>query len=127
MKKIVVIQTAFPGDVILATPVFEALKDRYPECILSAVIRPESRPILKNNPHIDSLIVYDKYGRDRGLKGVLRISGLLKGYDWAIIIQRYLRSALIPVLAGIKIRTGYGSSGYSFFYNEKKKYGGDRH
>lgn len=127
MKRIAVIQTSFPGDVILATPVFEALKNRFPECILAAVIRPEPYPLLKNNPYIDNLIVYDKYGRDRGIRGILRISGLLKGFDWAVIIQRYLRSALIPFVAGIKKRTGYKSGGFSFLYNDKIPYDKDRH
>jgi heptosyltransferase-2 len=127
MKKIAVIQTAFPGDVILATPVFEALKEGYPECVLAAVIRPESYPLLRNNPHIDDLIVYDKYGRDKGIRGMLRISRLLNGYDRAVIIQRFLRSALIPLLAGIKERTGYDSGSFSFLYNDKKPYDKNRH
>jgi len=78
MKKIAVIQTAFPGDVILATPVFEALKDIHHETHLAAVIRPESNALLKDNPNIDEIIVYDKYGKDKGLRGLLRISRILK-------------------------------------------------
>jgi heptosyltransferase-2 len=127
MKKIVVIQTAFPGDVILATPLFEALKDSEPECHLTAVVRPESHLLLRDNPYIDDIIIYDKYGKDRGLKGTIRVSWLLKDFDWAIIIQRYLRSALIAYLAGIKKRTGFGLSGLRFLYNDIKPYGEDKH
>ncbi|UCE66850.1 MAG: lipopolysaccharide heptosyltransferase II [Candidatus Zixiibacteriota bacterium] len=127
MKKIIVIQTAFPGDVILATPVFEALKDMAPGCFLAAVIRPESYPLLKDNPHIDDILIYNKYGNERGLKGIIRISRLIRDYDWAVIIQRYLRSALIAYLAGIKRRTGFGSSGFRFLYTEKKPYHENRH
>jgi heptosyltransferase-2 len=127
MNKIAVIQTAYPGDVILATPVFEALRDRFPNCVLAAVVRPESFLLLRDNPHIDNIIVYDKYGRDRGIMGLFRVARLLKGFDWAIIIQRYLRSALLPLMAGIKKRTGYGSSGVSFLYSEKKYNDKGRH
>lgn len=127
MKKIAVIQTAFPGDVILATPVFEALKDRFPDCTLAAVIRPESRPLLQENPYIDELMVYDKYGKDKGVRGILRMAGRLKGFDRAVIIQRYFRSAVIPFLARIKKRTGYRSGGFSLLYNDKKPYDKDRH
>lgn len=122
MKKIVVIQTAFPGDVILATPVFEALKNVGPECFLAAVIRPESYPLLKDNPYIDEIILYDKYGNDRGLKGIIRVCKLIKDFDWAIIVQRYLRSALIAYFAGIKKRTGFQSSSFKFLYTEKIPY-----
>jgi len=122
MKKIAVIQTAFPGDVILATPVFEALKDIWPESVLAAVIRPESYPLLKYNPYIDDILIYDKYGKDRGMRGVIRVSRLIKDFDWAIIIQRYLRSALIAYFAGIKKRTGFQSSRFRFLYSEKIPY-----
>jgi len=127
MNKIAVIQTAYPGDVILATPVFEALKDRFPNCYLAAVVRPESILLLRDNPYIDDIIAYDKYGRDGGIRGLLRISKSLKGFDWAIIIQRYLRSALLPLMAGIRKRTGYETSGVNFLYSEKKPYDKDRH
>jgi len=127
MNKIAVIQTAYPGDVILATPVFEALKNRFPNCVLAAVVRPESYLLLRDNPHIDDIIVYDKYGRDGRIRGLVRISKLLKGFDWAIIIQRYLRSALLPLMAGIKKRTGYETSRVNFLYSEKKPYDNGRH
>jgi len=127
MKKIAVIQTAFPGDVILSTPVFEALKDIDSECFLTAVVRPESHPLFKDNPYKDEILIYNKYGKDRGLKGIIRISGLLKDFDWAIIIQRHLRSALIAYLAGIKRRTGFVSSDVRFLYNDLKPYGEDKH
>jgi len=127
MNKIAVIQTAYPGDVILATPVFEALKDRFPGSVLAAVVRPESYLLLRDNPHIDDIIVYDKYGRDGGIRGLLRTAKPLKGFDWAIIIQRYLRSALLPLVAGIKRRTGFKTSGVSFLYSERKHYDDGRH
>lgn len=127
MKKIVVIQTAFPGDVILATPIFEALRDAWPDSHLTAVVRPESLLLLRDNPYINDVLIYDKYGNDRGLKGLLRISGLIKSVDWAVIIQRYLRSALIAYLAGIKRRTGFESSRFRFLYTEAKPYHKDRH
>ncbi len=127
MRKIVVIQTAFPGDVILATPVFEALKDTWPDSHLAAVVRPESHLILRDNPYLDDILIYDKYGRDKGLKGLIRLSGFIKGVDWAVIIQRYLRSALVAYLAGIKRRTGFESSRFRFLYTETKPYHKDRH
>ncbi|UCC80409.1 MAG: glycosyltransferase family 9 protein [Candidatus Zixiibacteriota bacterium] len=127
MEKIAVIQTAFPGDVILATPIFEALKDARPDSFLTAVVRPESHPLLRDNPYVDDILIFDKYGRDKGLKGLIGISRLIKGADWAVIIQRYLRSALVAYLAGIKRRTGFDSSGFRFLYTETKPYRKDRH
>jgi heptosyltransferase-2 len=127
MKKIAVIQTAFPGDVILATPVFEALKDKDPEYHLAAIVRPESHSLLKDNPYLDEIIMFDKYGKDKGVRGLLRVAGRLRNYDWAIIIQRFLRSALIAYLGKVKRRTGFDSSGFRFLYTEKIPYNEDKH
>lgn len=121
------IQTAFPGDVILALPVFDALREKEPSCELAAVIRPESVCLLKNNPHIDRIIVFDKYGIDKGLSGIRRVSAELKGFDKAIIIQRHMRSALLAFRAGIRDRIGYDSAPGRVLYTATKKYREDVH
>jgi heptosyltransferase-2 len=120
--KIAVIQTAFPGDVILSTPVFEALNDKFPGCQITAVVRPESEILLRHNPYINNIMLYDKYGADKGISGIFRIAKKLKGHNTAIIIQRHLRSALIAYIAGIKKRVGYDRASASFLYTDKVKY-----
>jgi heptosyltransferase-2 len=127
MKKIAVIQTAFPGDVILSLPLFNALKDISPESQLTAVVRPESVCLLKNNPFVDQIIQFDKYGSDRGLRGIRRLAKKLKGYDKAIIIQRHFRAAFIAFLARIPERVGYDISTARFLYTDAKKYSRDKH
>jgi heptosyltransferase-2 len=127
VDKIAVIQTAFPGDVILATPVFEALKNRNSDCRLTAVVRPESYPLISNNPFVDEKITFDKNGKDCGLRGLLKISRLIRDLDWAIIIQRYFRSALLAYLAGAKKRTGFDISGFRFLYNDVVPYDRKKH
>ncbi len=125
--KIAVIQTAFPGDVILSTPIFQALKDKYIGCKTVAVVRPESVCLLQNNPYIDTILPYDKYGSDSGISGILRIASKLKGCDQAIIIQRHFRSALLSLLAGIKERVGFDNSSSEILYAKKVKYQKDHH
>jgi heptosyltransferase II len=127
MSRIAVIQTAFPGDVILALPVFEALREIEPGCELTAVVRPESVCLLKNNPHVSHIVVFDKYGADKGLSGIRRVSGELKGIDKALIIQRHMRSALLAFRAGIKERIGYESAPGRVLYTSAKKYREDVH
>jgi heptosyltransferase II len=120
--KIAVIQTAFPGDVILSLPLYEALKDIQTGCFLAAVVRPESVSLLKNNPFIDEIIAFDKYGADRGVRGMARIASKLKGYDKAILVQRHLRSAWLAVLALIPERIGYNISGAHLLYTTRVIY-----
>lgn len=127
MAKIAVIQTAFPGDVVLSTPVFEALKDRFPGCETVAMIRPESVVLIENNPYIDRVISFDKYGADKGLSGLIRTGARLKGCDKAIIIQRHLRSAIVAYLARIPIRIGYSNSSARFLYTDRAEYHANKH
>lgn len=127
MMKIAVIQTAFPGDVVLSSPLFAALKDEFPDYLTVAVVRPESEPLLRNNPGVDSIEQFDKYGKDSGLSGIFRLAGSLKGCQKAFIVQRHLRSAAIAYLARIPERIGFDNSAAGFLYTDRIKYRNDLH
>src|SRR5205814_9560442 len=58
-----VIQTAFPGDVILSTPLIRRAAERLGVPVDVLVI-PAGASVLKNNPHIRDMIVFDKQGKD---------------------------------------------------------------
>jgi heptosyltransferase II len=125
--KIVVIQTAFPGDVILSAPIFKALKELHTGCHTAAIVRPESTCLLNDNPFIDEIIPFDKYGAQGGIWGLVQLAKKIKGFDIAIIVQRHLRSALIPFLARIPKRIGFVNSSANFLYTYKEKYRSDKH
>jgi heptosyltransferase-2 len=127
MTRTAVIQTAFPGDVILSLPLYRALKDLDPLSHLAGVVRPESACLLKNNPYIDDIIPYDKYGVEKGFNGIARMASRLRGYDRAVLVQRHFRSALVAFRAGIPIRIGYRTSAARFLYSVKKNYRSDVH
>jgi len=58
IAKICVVKLDHIGDLLLATPVFRALKKAYPKSKLTAVVNPGSAPILDGNPFVDSIISY---------------------------------------------------------------------
>lgn len=127
MPRIAVIQTAFPGDVILSTAMFRAIHDKYPGCEIVAVVRPECESLVESNPLVNDVVVFDKYGIDRGLSGIMRMAGKLRGCEKAFIVQRHARSAAIAFLAGIKERVGFDSSLAGMLYNRRIKYREDLH
>ena len=60
MNRILIIQTAFIGDVILATPVVEKLNQFYPEAKIDFLLRKGNEDLLKGHPIINKLYIWNK-------------------------------------------------------------------
>ena len=104
-KRILIVQTAFIGDVVLITALIRESALLFPEAQIDVLLIPSTAALLKNNPHINQLIVYDKKKKNL----FFSIVGLLKSrhYDLALIPHSSARTAIILWLAGIKVRIGY--------------------
>lgn len=124
MKKFIIIHTAFIGDIVLSTPVIEKIKRNSPESEIYYLTTPQGAAVLKNNPDIKEILIYDKKNRDKGFKGFIKIVNKIRELkiDEAIIPHRYLRSSAIAFLAGIKNRTGYDIASGSFLFTKKVEY-----
>lgn len=127
--RILIIHTAFIGDIVLSTPLVRKLKDLYPESEITYVTTPAGAAILKNNPNISELITYDKRGMHKGIKGVLELSRRLRSKNFNLVItpHRYLRSSLISWLTRAPERIGYDSAAGSFLFNRKVSHGKGKH
>ena len=106
-SKILLVQTAFIGDVILITPLVKAIKSIYPNSELDVMVIPQTAGVLANNPNINKLILFDK--RKNKLLSFAKTLVLLKKnkYDLAITPHSSVTTALLLKLANIKIRIGF--------------------
>ncbi len=129
VERILVIQTAFLGDVILTLPLIQVIKDFFSPAEVDVVVVPRSSDLLHNHPSIGAVIEYDKKGRDRGFKGLTALSKALRErhYDVAFIPHRSLRSALLPLLAGIPIRIGFKKGFGRVLHSKRATYDKDIH
>jgi heptosyltransferase-2 len=112
-----VIQTAFPGDVILTTPLIRRAAERLGAPV-DVVAIPAAASVLQNNPHIRDVIPYDKKGADAGLGGWWRLARKLRArrYGTAYLAQGSVRSALVALAARIPRRIGFrGAAGQRFY------------
>ena len=127
-KRILIIQTAFIGDVILATPLIKNLRKTFPDSFISFLLIPEAKNVLQNNPNLNEILVYDKR-RNRGIGGLLKMVRIIKErqFDLAMIPHRSLRSALLAYLSGIPERFGFDRSAGSFLFTNKVVYRTDVH
>src|SRR3989441_8826713 len=116
-----VIQTAFLGDVVLTTPLFEALAARHGPVEL--VTTPAAAPLIETHPAVRRVIPYDKNGRDRGLAGLLRLARSLRAerYECAYLPHRSLRTALAAWLARIPQRVGFDDGWRSLYTDVRRR------
>lgn len=114
-----VIQTAFLGDVVLTTPLLEALATRHGP--MDVVTTPAAAALIETHPAVRRVFAYDKRGADRGLPGFLRLVRSLRAerYDVAYLPHRSLRSAALAWLAGIPRRIGF-DGGWAWLYTERR-------
>lgn len=118
--RILIVQTAYLGDVILTTPLIQQIHEYFPEAQVDYLTAPRATNVIETNPYLRDILLYDKYGWDKGITGFWRWVKLLrtKEYDYALIIHRSLRSALLAYMSGIKKRIGFSTSTGTWFFTE---------
>ncbi len=108
-KKILVVQTAFIGDLVMSTPIFPALRKIFPDSQIDVLVIPSSAIILKHNPYISNILTFDKKKNIfRKISEIIRlISHLYKNkYDIGIALQYSLTTAFLMLFGGVKKRIG---------------------
>ena len=119
LQKILIIQTAFLGDVILATALVEKLYQHYPESELHFLVRKGNEHILEGHPFLSKILVFDK--SERKYKNLLRLILEIRNqhYDLVVNVQRFFTTGLITLFSGAKIKAGFDKNPLSRFYTVK--------
>jgi heptosyltransferase-2 len=106
-KKILVIQTALIGDVILVIPLINSLKTIYPDSAIDVVVVPKCAELLENNPNIRHVLRLDKSHK----KIINFLSFIMKlrkeKYDISVSPHSSPRSGIMAYHANIPIRAGF--------------------
>ena len=115
--KILIIQTAFIGDVILATPIIESIVASNPNTSIDFLLRKGNESLLNNNPFVNEVLIWDKKTSKYAnlFKVLKRIRK--KKYDKIINVQRFGASGFLTWLSGAKIKIGFKKNPFSFSYN----------
>ena len=117
--KILVIQTAFIGDVILATPVSEALRRAHPDARIDLLVRSGCERLFEGHPFVGKVWVWQK--KARKYANLLRLIRQLRRerYDWAINCQRFAASGLLTIACGARHTVGFDKNPLSLFFSKK--------
>ncbi|MHB8764274.1 MAG: glycosyltransferase family 9 protein [Deferrisomatales bacterium] len=113
--RILVVQTAFLGDVVLTTPLFRGLRRVFPRAFLSALVTPQAAPLVAEDPHLDSLLTYDKKGGEGFGAALAKVRA--GRYELLVATHRSHRSALLALLSGVPRRVGFADAALPFAYH----------
>jgi heptosyltransferase-2 len=119
MDKVLVIQTAFTGDVVLATAILEKLHLNLPSAQIDFLLRNGNEGLLQNHPYISNLIVWNK--KTNKNMNLLRIAMRVRreGYTHVINLHRFGSSGFITFLSGAGYKAGFDKNPFSFCYTHK--------
>lgn len=129
MKKILIIQTAFLGDVVLATAAIESIRASDPGIEVSMLVRKGNEGLLKNHPFLHEVLVWNK--SENKIRNLFTLLTTIrnKKYDAVINLQRFFASGLITSFSGARIKAGFDKNPLSFLFTHTAphKIGDGRH
>jgi len=118
MKKILVIQTASIGDVILATALLEKLHHFYPEASLDFLVKKGMEPLFYRHPFIHRVLVWDKSNKYKNLHDLIHEVRRSK-YDVVINVQRFALTGLLTLFSGAKRTIGFDKNPFSLLFTKR--------
>ena len=124
--KVLLVQTGFLGDVILSTPVIAGLRALFPKADISLLTTPQAAPLLRSHPDLSELIVFEKRGKDSGLKGLFRLAKELRSKEFGLVVSLHksYRTAALLFLSRIPRRLGFreASAWWSYTRTIRRKH-----
>jgi lipopolysaccharide heptosyltransferase II len=123
-QKILVIKLRAIGDVILATPVLENLRQAFPQAQIDFLTEKPCAPIVDGHPMIHDVLVLDR--RQKGAGRALIRQVRRRRYDAVFDLFGNPRSAVLTWLSGAPTRVGFLFRGRKYAYNRKVEPRGDR-
>ncbi|MSO84222.1 MAG: glycosyltransferase family 9 protein [Acidobacteria bacterium] len=116
--KILLVRLRLIGDVVFTTPLVHALRRTYPEAHLTYVVEPLAAPVVRDNPHLDTVLVVPKRSGVARWRDDLWYARRLRAerFDVAIDLHGGPRSAWLTWASGAAMRVGYRMTGHSWMY-----------
>ena len=119
MEKILVIQTAFLGDVVLATALLEKLHAHFPKAELDILVRKGNESLLDGHPFLNEIIIWNKKEKKyRGLVYILKKTRKRK-YDLTVNLQRFFSTGFLTAFSGAKHKVGFSKNPLSFLFSKR--------
>lgn len=116
--KILLIQTAFIGDVILATSLIESVHKKYPTAKIDFLLRKGNENLLQKHPFLNDVLIWDKKNKYKSLFALLK-QIRKTNYDAVLNLQRFGATGLLTAFSKAKIKAGFKKNPFSFAFTHK--------
>ena len=120
-KKILIFNVNWLGDVLFSTAAIRNIRRNYPDSFIACVIPSRCYPVLKGNPHLDEVIIFDENDRHKATLEKLKFVKYLKEkkFDAVFLLHRSFTRALICRRAGIPERIGHYTKKRAFLLTKR--------
>lgn len=115
-QKILLIQTASLGDVILSTSLAETLHSQFPDASIDFLVKKGYQQLFTGHPFIQEVLIWDKSEHKYRNLSKLIFTVRSHRYDVVINVQRFASSGLISALSGAPYRAGFSKNPFSFAF-----------
>lgn len=120
-KSFLIIQTAFIGDVILATALIEKLHQYHPQAQIDFLVRKGNEGLLTHHPYLREVVVFDK--KNKYINLIKLISKIRKEkYDVVVNVQRFATTGIITILSNARQTIGFDKNPLSFLFSTKVRH-----
>ena len=122
MKKFLIIQTAFIGDVVLATALTEKLHLHFPTAQIDFLVRKGNEGLLQNHPYLKNVWIWNK--KNKKYSNLFQILKSIRNqkYDHVFNLQRFAATGLLTVFSGAKETIGFDKNPFSRWFSRKIKH-----
>lgn len=123
MYKILIIGPSWVGDTMLMQPMLRRLKQRHPDSVIEVLAPPWTDKLLLSMPEVNEVIINPFPHGALELRLRYQLGKQLRAarYDQAIVLPNSLKSALVPLFAGIPLRTGFIGEARFGLLNDARK------
>jgi len=121
-RSFLIIQTAFIGDVVLATALVEKLHLHYPDATIDFLLRKGNEGLLKAHPYLREVLIWEKKkDKQKNLFDLLRKIRANK-YDVVINVQRFMATGILTAFSGAAETIGFNKNPLSLLFSDRVRH-----
>lgn len=118
IREILVIRTAYIGDVVMALPLFKPIRERFTNARISFLTSAKAKEVVENNQYVDEIITYDPFWfYHSGKRGYIDFVKGLRRMPFDLVIEtrgdiREIMFLVFPLKARYKVSHDVGGGGH---------------